>query len=121
MKLNVYRGKEIIKTYESDVEFITLGVVEAVLKNLDIEKILSEFDLDALAKGKVNNITFGVKLAKVVIDNFDAIKLILKEVFDGITNEELDNTKPMEVVNVLKELLGFSMNSLFNVQGSEKN
>lgn len=121
MKLNIYKGKEIVKTYESDVEFLSLGIVEAVLKQLDIEQILSEFDLDALAKGKINNITFGIQLAKVVVKNFDCFKIILKEMFDGITEEEINQTKPMEVVNVLKEVLGFSMDSLFSVQGGQKN
>lgn len=123
MKLNIYKGKEVIKTYESDVEFLTLGVTEAVLKRLDIEAILSQFDLKALSKGKFDEILFGIKLAKVIVENFDCFKVILKEVFEGITDEELSKTKTTEVVVILKEILISSLDSLFNIEGinDEKN
>lgn len=98
LKLNVYEKREIVKTYTAetyDLMFVT------------VEDLVELIDLDNLKNGTDAEI---VKLAgKVVLNGMDIIKPLLKDIFDGLTDEELKCTKVSEVAGVLVEVTKFTI------------
>ena len=102
LKLNIYKNqKEIEKTYSVTNYDLTYGT---------IDDVLTLFDLDKLD----NN----VELIKVVIKSLNSFKPLLLDVFDGLTEEELRNTKVKELVTVI---VGIAMTAKDQLQDEIKN
>lgn len=108
LKLNVYDKKEIVKTYTAETYDIMFGTVE------DLVEII---DLDSVQNGNDGEI---IKLAlKLVINGMDILKPLLKDIFDGLTDEELKRTKVSEVANVLVEVVKFTISQIMKGQNSK--
>lgn len=108
LKLNIYKGKEIEKTYEArDVELET-GTCEDVLALVDIDK-LTNIDEKSLA----------VEVLKIVTKALPTFKLVLKQVFDGLTDEELRRTKIKEVGKVIVNIVLFTLADLASFNNSK--
>ena len=108
LKLNVYDNKEIVKTYTAETYDIMFGTVE------DLVEII---DLDSVQNGNDGEI---IKLAlKLVINGMDILKPLLKDIFDGLTDEELKRTKVSEVANVLVEVVKFTISQIMKGQNSK--
>ena len=98
MKLNIYEKKQIVKTYEVDKYDLMFGVVEDVADALD---------LDSLKGGSNAEI---IKLVgNMVFKSMDTIKELMKDIFDGLTDEELKNVKVSEIVDVLVGVVQFTI------------
>ena len=98
MKLNIYVKKQIVKTYEVDKYDLMFGVVEDVADALD---------LDSLKSGSNAEI---IKLVgNMVFKSMDTIKELMKDIFDGLTDEELKNVKVSEIVDVLVGVVQFTI------------
>lgn len=108
LKLNVYDKKEVVKTYTAETYDILFGTVE------DLVEII---DLDSVQNGNDGEI---IKLAlKLVINGMDILKPLLKDIFDGLTDEELKKTKVSEVANVLVEVVKFTISQIMKGQNSK--
>ena len=98
MKLNIYEKKQIVKTYEVDKYDLMFGVVEDVADALD---------LDSLKTGSNAEI---IKLVgNMVFKSMDTIKELMKDIFDGLTDEELKNVKVSEIVDVIVDVVQFTI------------
>ena len=98
LKLNIYKKKEIIKTYTAETYDLMFGTVE---------DLLDLINLDALETGSDVEI---IKLVgNVVMKGMDIIKPLIKDVFEGLTDDELKYTKVSEIATVLIEIVKFSM------------
>lgn len=101
LKLNVYNKKEIVKTYTAETYDIMFGTVEDLIDTLNLDGL---------------NTTDSVELVKVatnvVVNGMDVVKPLLKDMFDGLTDDELRNTKVKEVATVLIEVVKFSMQQI---------
>lgn len=98
LKLNVYNKREIIKTYTAETYDLMFGTVEDLIDIIDLDKLKSDSDVELL------------KLAgDVVMKGLDIIKPLLKDIFDGLTDEELRNTKTSEIATVLVEIVKFTI------------
>jgi hypothetical protein len=98
LHLNIYEKREVVKTYTAETYDITFGTVEDLIETLD---------LDALQSGDDAAI---IKVAsKVVMKSMNIIKPLLKDIFDGLTDEELRKTKVVELAKVLIKVVKFSM------------
>lgn len=98
MKLNIYEKKQIVKTYEVDKYDLMFGVVEDVAAALD---------LDSLKSGSNAEI---IKLVgNMVFKSMDTIKELMKDIFDGLTDEELKNVKVSEIVDVIVDVVQFTI------------
>lgn len=104
LKLNVYRGKEIEKTYVTDTYDLLYGTIEDIIDVVDLEKI--------------NN---AAELGKMVIRLLPLVKPFLKEVFDGLTDEELRRTKVKELVPLFITIFEYGFNELTDLGGDSKN
>ncbi|MCQ2978210.1 MAG: hypothetical protein MJ245_00230 [Clostridia bacterium] len=98
LKLNIYNKKEIVKTYTAETYDLMFGTVE---------DLIGLIDLDTIQTGSDNEL-FKLIL-DVVIKGFDVIKPLIKDIFDGVTDEELRNVHTADIASVLVEVVKFTI------------
>lgn len=86
-KLNIYKGKEIEKTYTAESYDLMFGTVEEFLQVIDFDKITNEF-----------------AIAGMIAKSFNQLKPLIMDIFPGITDSELKRTKVKELVLLFLEL-----------------
>ena len=97
MKLNIWKSQnEVEKTYKVDKYDIFYGTVEDVLK------VIEEAGDGATEE----------QLVMAVVKNRDLFNRFLKDIFDGLTDEELRRTKVKEIAPLLFELFDYARTSL---------
>ena len=101
MKLNIYEKKQIVKTYTADRYDLMLGTLEDVSNavKLDDMKTGSKAEILGMAMNLVKN-------------SYSTVIDLIKDVFDGITDEELRKTKVIEIVNVLADIVTYTVQQL---------
>ena len=109
MKLNIYEKKRIIKTYEVDTYDLMFGTVEDVANAIDLDSLKTGSDVEIIKM-----------VGKLVMSSMDTVKNLLKDIFDGITDEELKQTKVSEIATVLVDVVKFTIAQL-NLGGNGKN
>lgn len=101
MKLNIYENKKIIKTYEADTYDLMYGTVTDIVKVLDLDKLKNGKDEEILDV-----------IMQLLMGGLDAVNNLLKDVFEGLTDEELKKTKLKEIAIVLSEIVAFTFNQI---------
>ena len=101
MKLNVYKKKEIVKTYEVDTYDLMWGTIEDVAAAIDLDKLETGSDVEIIKL-----------VGKLIFTSMDTISNLLKDIFDGLTDEELRNTKTAEIAVVLIDVVKFTIAQL---------
>ena len=109
MKLNIYEKKKIIKTYEVDAYDLMFGTVEDVANAIDLDKLKTGSDVEIIKM-----------VGKLVMTSMDTVRNLLKDIFDGLTDEELKNTKVSEIATVLVDVVKFTIAQL-NLGANGKN
>jgi DUF917 family protein len=104
LKLNIYNGKVIEKTYITDTYDLMYGTIEDVLNVIDLDKIDKS-----------------VELGKMIIRLLPLINPFLKDVFDGLTDEELRRTKVKEVKQIFEKIFSYGFDLLIGVEDGSKN
>lgn len=112
LKLNIYDGNKIVKTYEANDFTLTTGVCEDIINTVDIDKLTSK---------KLNDKELGIEVIKVVAKSFSKFKPFLQDVFDGLTDDEYRRTSIKEVASIVVTIVQYTVGELFNVGGSSKN
>lgn len=101
MKLNVYEKKKVVKTYTADSYDLMLGT---------LEDVANAVKLDNMKTGsKAEILSMAMNLVK---DSYSTVVDLMKDVFDGITDEELRKTKVIEIVNVLADIVTVTVRQL---------
>ena len=95
LKLNIYNGKTIEKTYVSDEIDIMFGTVEDLLDVIDFDNLNDEKEV-----------------VKVVIKTLNNLKPFLKQIFDGLTDDEIKRTKVKELVPLFVDIVKYTMDEL---------
>ena len=101
LKLNIYNKKQIIKTYTQETYDLMFGTVEDLIDLIDLDKLKTGSDTELFKL-----------ILDVVMNGFGTIKVLLKDVFDGVTDEELRNTKTSEIASVLVEIVKFTITEI---------
>ncbi len=101
MKLNIYEKREVVKTYTAETYDIMFGTIEDLINLIDLEKV----DLD-------DNKTLVAAAGKVVMGGMDIIKPLYKDIFEGLTDDELRNTRLAELATVLVQVVKFAINQM---------
>ena len=108
IKLNVYKTRSlrtVEKTYSVSDFRLSFGACEDILNAINSD--LFTGNLDALSdEGK------SAEMLKMVIDALPVIKDILKDVFEGLTDEELKKTDVRDIMKVVIEIVQYSMATL---------
>lgn len=103
LKLNVYKNQqEIEKTYTADTYDLLFGTID------DFAHVL---DLHALT-GNKGNIAAAQAVYNLVTSGLDMLKPLLKDIFPGLTDDELRRVKAKELIPVAAGLCGFTMEQL---------
>lgn len=110
MKLNIYNKREIVKTYTADKYELMFGTVEDLVDAINLDAIQTGSD-DEIIKAASN----------LVLTGLDTIKELLKDVFDGLTDEELKHVKVSELIEVIVEIVTYSISQLNFGSGKGKN
>ena len=98
LKLNIYNGRKVEKTYTAETYDLMFGTVEDLLATIDLDNLKSGSDTEIIKL-----------VGNVVTKSMDVIKPLLKDVFEGLTDDELRNTKVKEIAAVLIEVVKFSI------------
>lgn len=109
LKLNIYDKKQVIKTYTTDEYDLMYGTLEDIFNALDLDNLDSTDDV------KLIKFT-----AKAVMKNKDIINHLLKDIFDGLTDDELRQTKIKEIAAILVKVVKFTIEQI-GLGASEKN
>lgn len=104
LKLNIYNDKrEIEKTYTAETVDLFFGTVEDLLNLIDLNKIDDKLEM-----------------GKTVLKAIPLLKPFLKDVFVGLTNDELRRTKITELVPLFVNIFVFAFNE-FGILPETKN
>ncbi len=98
LKLNIYNGRKVEKTYTAETYDLMFGTVEDLLAAIDLDNLKNGSDAEIIKL-----------VGNVVTKSMDVIKPLLKDVFEGLTDDELRNTKVKEIAAVLIEVVKFSI------------
>lgn len=101
MKLNIYSKKQIIKTYTADTYDLMFGTMEEVANAVKIDELKTGSEEEIL-KAVLN----------LVIGSMGTIKDLMKDIFDGITDEELKHVKVKEMARVLVDVVQYTIAEL---------
>lgn len=101
MKLNIYEKKQIVKTYETDVYNLLFGTLEDVANAVKLDELQTGSDVEIIKM--VGNLVF---------NSMGTVKDLLKDIFEGITDEELRHTQVNEIAAVLVDVVKYTITSL---------
>lgn len=102
LKLNIYKKKEIEKTYTTESYDLLFGTVEDFIELVDLDKL--EKGTDAEIIKLVGNV--------IIKGGLEVIKPLIKDIFDGLTDEELRHTKVSEIAKILVEVVKFAISQM---------
>lgn len=108
MKLNIYENKKIIKTYEANTYDLMWGTLTDIIKTLKLDEMKTGSN-EELLKMVLNLVTTSI----------DTIEYLMKDIFDGLTDDELKKTKSTEIANVLVDVVLYTFNKMMS--GGSKN
>lgn len=109
MILNVYNKKKIVKTYEADSYDLMFGTVEDVADAIKLDQLKTGSDAEIMQA-----------IATFVLTSKDTVKDLMKDIFDGITDDEIRRTTVKEQAAVLYEVVQFTFRQLSGF-GKSKN
>lgn len=101
LKLNIYNKKQIEKTYTAETYDLMFGTVEDLIDIINLDKIQTGSDAEIIKL-----------VGDVAVHGLDIIKPLLKDVFEGLTDEELKHTKVKEIAEVLVDIVKFSVGEI---------
>lgn len=109
MKINIYEKKKIVKTYEAEAYDLMFGVLEDVAAAVKLDELKTGTDVEIVKM-----------IGKLVLTSMDTVKGLMKDIFDGLTDEELKNTRVSEIAAVLIDVVKFTIAQL-NLLPKSKN
>lgn len=103
LKLNIYKNqREVEKTYTADTYDIMFGTVEDFMNMLDLEAFMGSGDTSTLMAAA----------GKLIKGSRELLKPLLKDIFPGLTDDELRRVKGKELLEVVAGLTGFSLGEI---------
>lgn len=109
MKLNIYDKRNVVKTYEAYTYDLMFGTLEDVAGTIKLDELKTGSNAEIMRM-----------ISSAVVGSMDTIKELMMDIFDGITAEELKHTKVKEIVEVMFDVVRFTIAQL-KLGGSEKN
>lgn len=97
LKLHIYEGRKIVKTYIAESVDLCFGVIEDVIDALDFESMKTGDNKE---------------MAKMLIKCKDQLKPFLMDIFDGLTAEEVRHTRTQNLIDVFRGLYNYAVSEL---------
>lgn len=101
LKLNIYNKKQVEKTYTAETYDLMFGTVEDLVDIINLDKLQTGSDAEIIKL-----------VGDVVVHGLDIIKPLLKDIFEGLTDEELKHTQVKEIATVLVDVVKFSVSEI---------
>lgn len=102
LKLNIYnKDRSVEKTYQTNDYAIMHGVVEDLLDALDVEALTGKDKESMLAA-----------VSRLLRSRKDVVYPLLKDIFDGLTDEEIRRTTTIELIDVIISVAKYSLNEI---------
>lgn len=101
LKLNIYEKKKIVKTYTAETYDLMFGTVEDLIDLIDVDQLKNGSDIEIIKL-----------VGKIIVSGMGTIKPLLKDIFEGLTDEELKKTKVSEISTALVEIVKFSISQI---------
>ena len=101
LKLNIYEKRQVVKTYTAETYDLMFGTVEDLLELINIDNLQSGSDVEIIKL-----------VGNVVVKGMNIIKPLLKDIFEGLTDDELKRTKVNEIATVLIDVVKFSISEM---------
>lgn len=98
MKLSIYKKGQVEKTYTAETYDLMFGTVEDVADAVDLDSLKTGSDVEIIKM-----------IGNLVLNSMDTVKNLLKDIFDGVTDEELKRAKVKEIASVLLEVVKFTI------------
>lgn len=103
--LKIYEGKKVVKEYTADSIDFSFGIVEDILDALNLEEMTNKTEIGAMI----------IKCSK-------QLKPFLKEIFPGLTDDEVRKTRIQNLIEVFRGLYVYATQELgAATAGAEKN
>lgn len=109
LKLNIYDGHKVDKTYTTQSFVLKTGVCEDILKYVNIDKFT----------GKLNDNDMLMEVLKIVTRAFSKFKPLMQDIFQGLTDKEYEKTSIKEVGQVVFQVISYTIGELFNISNSK--
>lgn len=106
LNLHIYEGKKISKTYKAETVDFSFGVVEDILDVLDFDNMKTGDNKE---------------IASMIIKTSKQLKPFLKDLFDGVTDEEIRHTRMQNLISIFKNLIAYAVQELNALSDDEKN
>lgn len=101
MKLTIYENKKPVKTYTAETYDLMFGPVEDIAEAMNIDALQTGSDVEIIGMA-----------ANLIKSNITTVKDLLKDIFDGLTDEEIKRTKVREIARVLVDVVKFTITQL---------
>lgn len=108
MKLTIYENKKPVKTYTAETYDLMFGTVEDIAEAMNIDALQTGSDVEIIGMA-----------ANLIKTNMTTVKDLLKDIFDGLTDEEIKRAKVREIARVLVDVVKFTITQLKS--GESKN
>lgn len=112
LKLNVYDGTKVKKTYTALDFTLMTGICEDIMLFVDIDK---------LTGGNLSQQQLGIEVFKIVAKSFSKFKPFLQDIFVGLTDDEYRHTSIKEVAKVILTIVNYTVNEMMSIGGESKN
>ncbi|MDE5885468.1 MAG: hypothetical protein K2H29_10390 [Oscillospiraceae bacterium] len=106
LTLKIYEGKKVVKEYKAETVDFSFGVVEDILDVLDFDNMKTGDNKE---------------IAAMIVKASRQLKPFLKDLFDGVTDEEIRHTRIQNLISVFKGLIAYTVQELNALSDDEKN
>lgn len=103
LKLNIYEGTKIIKTYTSAGYRLKMGTAEDILGLIDIDKFSGVELTDNAAI---------MEIVKIVLKARESFEPVIRDIFEGLTHEDYRAADVVEIAVVLWRVVQHTFNEL---------
>ena len=101
MKLNIYEKRHIVKTYEASAYEIMFGTVEDIIDAAKLDRIETGTDAEIV-----------MAATNLVTNSMDTVKDLLKDVFDGLTDDEIRHARVSDIINVIVDIIMYAVSQI---------
>ena len=109
MKINIYEKKKIVKTYTADTYDLMWGTLTDVANAVKLDELKTGTDVEIIQM-----------VGKFVMSSVDTVADLMKDIFDGLTDEELRGVRVSDMVTVLVDVVMYTIKQL-NILAEGKN
>lgn len=101
MKLTIYENKKPVKVYTAETYDLMFGTVEDIAEAMNLDNLRTGSDVEIIG--------LAVDLIK---RNMATVKDLLKDIFEGLTDEEIKHARVRDIARVLLDVVKYTIGQL---------